>query len=232
MRFSIIIPTLDEERVIPVTLAALVPFQFDELLVVDGGSRDRTLDIVAAFQASIPEETLTIVHASKGRSRQMNKGAAESGGDVLIFLHADTQLPADARSAIESALANPRCVGGRFDVRFEKDHGYAWVVSRMMNLRSRLSGIATGDQALFVRRAVFDQLNGFADIPIMEDIDFTKRLKRMGDMTALREKVTTSFRHWEQRGPLKTILTMWTLRFLYWIGASPHTLSRFYGIFR
>ena len=232
MRISIIIPTLDEERVIPVTLAALVPFQFDELLVVDGGSRDRTLEIVTAFQASAPDVSVKIVQTSKGRSHQMNRGAAESNADVLVFLHADTQLPENARTAIEETMKNPHSVGGRFDVQFERDHGYAWMVSRMMNLRSRWSSIATGDQTLFVRRAVFNQLKGYATIPIMEDIEFTRRLKRVGDIVALRVKVITSFRHWEQRGPLRTIVTMWALRFLYWIGVSPHTLSRFYGTFR
>ena len=136
----------------------------------------------------------------------MNTGAAESRSDVLVFLHADTHLPAHAREAIEAVLANPRHVGGRFDVQFENDSGFAWVISRMMNLRSRLSGICTGDQAIFIRRTVFQQIGGFADIPIMEDIDLSYRLKQVGKIAALRSKVLTSFRRWEQRGPIRTIV--------------------------
>ena len=232
MKLSIIIPTIDEERALPGTLASLRPLKFDEVIVVDGGSQDQTQHIVESFQASAPHESVQFVKASRGRARQMNAGAGKASAEVLIFLHADTQLPVDARTAIEAAMKNPHCVGGRFDVQFEVDKGYAWLISRMMNFRSRWSRIATGDQVLFIRRSVFQQLNGFADIPIMEDIEFTGRLKRMGEMAALRSKVITSFRHWEQRGPLRTILTMWTLRFFYWIGVRPHTLQRYYGNFR
>ena len=151
---------------------------------------------------------------------------------MLVFLHADTRLPPDARVAIETVAADSQFVGGRFDVQFEQDRGYAWVISRMMNLRSRWSGISTGDQALFVRRTVFQQLGGFEDIPIMEDIEFSCRLKKVGKIAALPSKVVTSFRRWEQRGPLRTILKMWTLRFLYWIGVRPQTLNQFYGSIR
>ena len=114
-------------------------------------------------------------------------------------------------------------------MRFERDSGLGWLISRMMNLRSRWTGIATGDQAIFVRRSVFEQLGGYSDLPIMEDVDFTRRLKRTGLIAALQSKVTTSYRRWDTRGPLRTILLMWTLRFLYWIGISPHRLSKRYG---
>jgi rSAM/selenodomain-associated transferase 2 len=159
----------------------------------------------------------------------MNAGAAASGGDVLIFLHADTRLPSDARFAIEEALEDPSCVGGRFDVRFEPDSGWRWVISRMMNIRSRWTDIATGDQTLFVRRAVFEQLGGFPDIPIMEDVEFCRRLKRAGRIAALRSTAITSYRRWHTWGPLRTILLMWSLRSLYWLGISPHKLRHFYG---
>ena len=129
-------------------------------------------------------------------------------------------------------MARQDMVGGRFDVKFDRPSKWGTIISSMMNWRSRISGIATGDQALFVRRPIFEQMGGFADVPLMEDIDFSRRLKRRGATAALTTTVTTSFRRWEQQGPLPTILLMWTLRFLYWIGVPPHTLNRWYGIVR
>ena len=161
----------------------------------------------------------------------MNEGAKASSGEILLFLHADTQLPDDAKTMIETTLANQRMVGGRFDVRFDRPSMWGSIISRMMmNWRSRLSGIATGDQALFVRRHIFEQIGGFADMPLMEDIDFSRRLKRTGATAALTATVTTSFRRWERHGPLRTILLMGALRFLYWIGVRVHSLSRWYGL--
>jgi rSAM/selenodomain-associated transferase 2 len=162
----------------------------------------------------------------------MNVGAAASRSDVLLFLHADTSLPAQARVAIQRALDESTCVGGRFDVRFEEDGTLSGVIGRMMNMRSRLTGIATGDQALFVRRDVFEQLGGFADIPLMEDIDFSRRLKRRGRIAALDLQAVTSYRRWSARGPWRTIVLMWMLRSLFWLGISPHRLRHFYGTIR
>jgi rSAM/selenodomain-associated transferase 2 len=162
----------------------------------------------------------------------MNEGAKASRGDVLLFLHADTQLPEDAGRLIESALADPTVVGGRFDVRFDSSSTWSRIISAFMNHRSRLTGISTGDQALFVRRQIFDRLGGFAEMPLMEDIEFSRRLKRAGRIVALRNTVTTSFRRWETQGPLRTILLMWTLRFLYWAGVSPSRLSLWYKAVR
>ena len=232
MTIGVIIPTLNEEQALPQTWAALTSAKFDEIIVADGGSQDRTSEMVESYRLSLPQGVVTVVQCPPGRARQMNTGAAESRSDVLVFLHADTLVPAHAREAIEAVLANPRHVGGRFDVQFERDSGLAWVISRMMNLRSRLSGICTGDQAMFIRRTVFQQLGGFSDIPIMEDIDLSYRLKQVGKIAALRSKVLTSFRRWEQRGPIRTIVQMWALRFLYWIGVSPHQLTRFYDHIR
>ena len=152
-----------------------------------------------------------------------------SHGDALVFVHADTLLPVNARVEIEHALSHPDYAGGRFDVRFAPSTGWGRIISRMMNWRSRWSGIATGDQALFVRRECFEQLGGFSDVPIMEDIDFTRRLKAAGRLAAARSPVVTSYRRWEQRGPLRTIVLMWLLRALYWVGISPHTLTRMYA---
>jgi len=246
MTITVVIPTLNEELVLPRTLSQAASLGFDELIVVDGGSHDRTREIVQAF-ASAPAISLqrsilspqssalspvSLLTAPPGRANQMNAGAAASEGTVLLFLHADTSLPSDARQAVERALEDPACVGGRFDVRFERDSGPGWLISRMMNLRSRWTGIATGDQAIFVRRSLFEQLGGYSDLPIMEDVDFSQRLKRTGRLSALRSKVITSYRRWETRGPLRTMLLMWVLRFLYWIGISPHRITRLYGSVR
>ena len=235
MTISVIIPTLNEERKIMATLAHTAALGFDELIVVDGGSLDQTPVLVESYrrrsQAPV-QSPVRLVTAPSGRASQMNKGAKASGGEVLLFLHADTQLPDDANTMIRTTLTDQRMVGGRFDVRFDRPSKWGTIISRMMNWRSRLSGIATGDQALFVRRPIFEQLGGFSDMPLMEDIDFSRRLKRKGATAALTATVTTSFRRWEQQGPLRTILLMWALRFLYWIGVRPHTLSRWYGLVR
>jgi len=158
----------------------------------------------------------------------MNAGARAATGDVLLFLHADTLLPADAASAVEEALRDPWVVGGRFDVRLGSPRAMLRLVEALMNLRSRLTGISTGDQAIFVRRDVFEAMGGYAEIPLMEDVEFTGRLKRRGRLAALRLRVTTSARKWERDGILRTILLMWTLRFLYWTGVSPARLHRWY----
>jgi rSAM/selenodomain-associated transferase 2 len=175
---------------------------------------------------------LRLITSVAGRAKQMNAGAAASRADVLLFLHADTRLPAEARHAIERALDDPACVGGRFDVRFERDAGLAWLIARLISLRSRVSGIATGDQALFVRREVFEQFGGFADLPIMEDVEFTRRLKRAGRVAALRARVVTSYRRWERCGAFQTICLMWALRLLYWLGVHPNRLKNLYASVR
>ncbi len=231
MTISAIIPTLNEERTIIAALAHTAGLGFDELIVVDGGSVDQTPVLVESYRLSNQSSTLSplrLVTALPGRALQMNEGAKASSGETLLFLHADTQLPDDAKTMITTALADHRIVGGRFDVRFDRPSMWGTIISRMMNWRSRVSGLATGDQALFVRRSIFEQMGGFADIPLMEDIEFSRRLKRTGGVAALTTTVTTSFRRWEQHGPLRTILLMWTLRFLYWIGISPSYLVKWY----
>jgi rSAM/selenodomain-associated transferase 2 len=230
MTISVIIPTLNEEKVLAQTLAHVSALGPDEIVVADGGSTDRTAYIAEEFCASRPQAHL--ITAPRGRARQMNEGAKASRGEILLFLHADTRLPLHTCRILESTLADSRIVGGRFDVRFNPPSAWGAVIGTFMNWRSRLSGIATGDQAIFVRRRIFEQLSGFSDIPLMEDIEFSVRLKRTGPTAALRETAIASFRRWEQEGPLKTILLMWTLRFLYWIGVSPHRLKDFYAAVR
>lgn len=230
MTISLIIPTLNEEKTLGRTLACLPTSDVTETIIVDGGSTDQTMSIVKSFCASV--STAHTLTAPPGRARQLNEGAKASRGDILVFLHADTQLPTKANLMIISALEDTRVVGGRFDVRFNSSSAWATIVSTLMNWRSRWSGLATGDQAIFVRRHIFEQLGGFSDIPLMEDIEFSRRLKRAGPTAALHQKVTTSFRRWEQQGPLRTILLMWALRFLYWVGVSPHRLNNFYAAIR
>jgi len=235
MPISVIIPTLNEELTIMATLAHTASLGFDELIVVDGGSLDQTPVLVESYRRrtqSPAQSPIRLVTAPPGRARQMNEGAKASGGEILLFLHADTQLPGDAKTMIDRTMADQRLVGGRFDVRFDRPSTWGSIISWMMNRRSRLSGIATGDQALFVRRPIFEQMGGFADMPLMEDIDFSRRLKQKGATVALTATVTTSFRRWERHGPLRTLLLMWVLRFLYWIGVSPSHLIDWYKAVR
>ena len=236
MTVAVVIPTLNEERIMEATLTHTVGTGFDEVIVVDGGSRDRTCNIARAFASADARgrrsSAVTLITSPPGRARQMNVGAAASRSQVLLFMHADTRLPPNARAEIEAALADPTCDGGRFDVRFERDSGLPWLIARLMNLRSRWTGIATGDQAIFVRRTAFERLGGFQDIPLMEDVDFSRRLKQASRSAALRTHVVTSFRRWEARGSVRTILLMWALRFLYWTGVSPDRLRQWYGTVR
>jgi rSAM/selenodomain-associated transferase 2 len=230
MTIAVIIPTLNESSTIARTLTRIVALGFDEIVVSDGGSTDPTIPMVQACCARVPSTRL--ITAPTGRARQLNEGVKACRSDILLFLHADTELPPHAKTVIESTLKNSQIVGGRFDVRFDRPSRWGAVISWFMNRRSRLTGIATGDQAIFVRRQVFEQMGGFPDIPLMEDIEFSRQLKRRGPTAALPDCVTTSFRRWEQNGPLRTILLMWTLRFLYWLGVNPARLKQFYGAIR
>jgi rSAM/selenodomain-associated transferase 2 len=224
MTISVIVPALNEALTLPSTLALLHDSAFTEVIVVDGGSQDGTL-----AAAALATPTARILTAPTGRARQMNVGAAAAKGAVLLFLHADTLLPPMAADDITAALADSLVVGGHFDARLVPDRGLLWAIGRMMSWRSRVTGIATGDQAIFVRRKVFEALGGFPEIPLMEDVAFSERLKRAGRVANLRSCVMTSGRRWEQHGPLRTILLMWTLRLLYFLGISPHRLKQLYG---
>ncbi len=228
MSIAAIIPVLNEEDVLPSFLKELLSLDFEEIILVDGNSQDRSVEVAQTLLNASSQPQHRIISGPKGRAVQMNAGANQATTDILLFVHADTQLPPDAKTVIEQALSSSHNVGGRFDVRFPQDSGYAWMVSRMMNHRSRLSGMCTGDQAMFVRRSMFESMGGFADIPLMEDLEFSRRLKRKGAVVALKETVTTSFRRWEQHGPLRTIVRMWILRGCYWLGWSPDRLHQYY----
>ena len=235
MTITVIIPTLNEASTIAATIRHTATLGFDEIVVVDAGSSDQTRAIADSFVSCAHRVALNPVRlliAPRGRACQLNAAAKTVCNDVLLFLHADTRLPDNARQLIESAVADPAIVGGRFDVQFDRASSWSRIIAMFMNLRSRFTRISTGDQAMFVRRQIFERLGGFSDIPIMEDIEFSMRLKRMGPTVALHERVVTSFRRWEQQGPLRTIFLMWALRFLYWIGVSPHHLQRFYASVR
>ncbi|MCK6557016.1 TIGR04283 family arsenosugar biosynthesis glycosyltransferase [Candidatus Binatia bacterium] len=219
---SIVVPTLDEGTRLADTLARARAHGVAEIIVVDGGSTDATC-AVARAHADI------VLAAPRGRAFQMNAGAGRASGDVLLFLHADTLLPPGFVGAVRTALAADDVVGGRFDVDLEPSSPLLRLTSALINLRSRLSRIATGDQAIFVRREVFVRLGGYASIPLMEDLDLSRRMKRAGGIACLRERVTTSSRRWRHDGVVRTILLMWTLRFLYFAGVPAERLRRFYA---
>ena len=223
MTLSIIVPVLDEAVGIEATLAALAPYRRRgcELIVVDGGSRDNTL----ALASPLADRVLA---APRGRADQMNAGASIARGDVLLFLHADTKLPANADALIRDGLARSGHVWGRFDVRFDQ-HGIMPLIAIMMNLRSRLTGIATGDQAIFVTRAAFDTIGGFPAQPLMEDIAFSARIRHISRPVYICARVTTSARRWRKQGILRTVFLMWRLRLAYFLGADPARLARQYG---
>jgi rSAM/selenodomain-associated transferase 2 len=222
-RMTVVMPTLNEAPHIVANLQALRTARQRgvEVITADGGSTDRT-EVLARPWAD------AVITSPRGRARQMNQGAARARGDTLLFLHADTRLPSDAFDAIDAALRDPRVSWGRFDVLIAGEAPMLKVVAAMMNLRSRATGIATGDQALFVRREVFQRIGGFPEQPLMEDIEISKRLRKLGRPACLRQRVTTSGRRWERNGVWRTIVLMWCLRGLYWIGMPAERLARMY----
>jgi len=223
MRFSIIVPVLNEEAVLEDYLAPLAGqcAQHDcELLIVDGGSADHTVTIAQRYGQ--------VTHSARGRATQMNAGAAVAKGDVLLFVHADTRLPGEAFGAIEQTLASPGVVGGAFRICFNCDRWTYRLVAFTTNLRSRLSTIFTGDQAYFIRSDIFRAVGGYPDQPLMEDLEIIARLRKIGKVILLPLYVTTSARRHEKTGLFRSILLMWYLRTLYRFGVSPTQLQRLY----
>lgn len=223
MRLSIVIPTLNEAGVVVAALEALQPLRAagHELVVIDGGSDDGTPDLAMPWADRV-------ANAPRGRAHQMNAGARIAGGDVLLFLHADTRLPARADRVVLDGLAGSGRAWGRFDVRIDGRHPLLRLIAGLMNARSRWTGIATGDQAVFVRRDAFAAVGGFPPLPLMEDVALSAALKRVSRPLCLPARVTTSGRRWESHGVLRTILLMWWLRLRYFFGTSPERLAEIY----
>jgi rSAM/selenodomain-associated transferase 2 len=221
MKLSVIMPVLNEGEGIETALRALAPLRARgvEVIVADGGSSDDTVSLAQPLADQVTA-------APRGRAMQMNAGAAAASGDALLFLHADTRLPDDADRLILDGLRYH--AWGRFDVNFE-DGGWLRLVAIMMNLRSRVTGIVTGDQAMFMTRAAFDKAGGFPAIPLMEDVALSARLKRTDRPLCLMTHVVTSSRRWRRHGMWRTILLMWQLRLRYFLGADPARLARAYG---
>ena len=217
-RLTIVVPVLNEASGLAESLRALAPLRArgHEVIVVDGGSDDASVALAEPLADRV-------LHARRGRAAQMNAGARAATGEAIVFLHADTRLPPQADEMVLSVLKEN--LWGRFDVAIEGRHPMLRVVAAAMNLRSRLTGIATGDQAIFVRRADFP---GFPEIALMEDIALSRVLRRRGPPACLRHRVRTSGRRWESRGVLRTIFLMWRLRALFWLGVPPERLARRY----
>lgn len=222
MRLDVVVPVLNEASTLALVLQALQPLRArgHGLIVVDGGSVDASATVVAPWCDQF-------ARAPRGRACQMNAGAALSQADVLLFLHADTLLPPTALEDIQRAI-DQGALWGRFDVRIVGQSVWLPMVAALMNARSRLSGIATGDQAMFVRRATFESLGGFAALPLMEDVELSTRLRALARPACLRSRVQTSGRRWDQNGAWRTIFLMWRLRWRYWRGESAHHLARAY----
>tara|TARA_R100001039_G_C1803332_1_gene79040 strand:+ start:123 stop:872 length:750 start_codon:yes stop_codon:yes gene_type:complete len=224
-KLSIIIPVLNEVATLRRQLPALQSLrrQGHQVIVVDGGSTDGS---VQAIRGQVD----LCLNSAPGRARQMNAGAAQAAGDILLFLHIDTTLPANAAEQVVAALADGATCWGRFDVRLDGQHPAFRVIAGAINLRSRVTAVATGDQAIFVRRAVFEQIGGYADVPLMEDVMISKTLRSMSRPVCLRSPVLSSSRRWQQHGILTTIWLMWRLRLAFFLGASPVALhAQYYG---
>lgn len=223
MKLSIVIPAFDEADSVGGRLSALAPLRGGgvEVILADGGSADGTRECAAPLCDRL-------IVAPRGRASQMNAGAAIASGDALLFLHLDTSLPPDVVPLIEAGLKTGRA-WGRFDVRILGAHPLLSVVAALMNLRSRVTGIATGDQAMFVDAATFRRLGGFPAIALMEDIALSKALKRVSPPVCLKARVSTSGRRWDNNGFWRTVALMWRLRLAYFCGADPADLARAYG---
>ena len=222
MKFSVIVPALNEEKSILACLSALQPYRgFCEIIVVDGGSQDNTKHIAKPLADKV-------ISSERGRACQMNAGAEEAEGEMLVFLHADTYLPDNAFGEIEQALTSNR-QWGRFDILLTGRHPMLKIIARLMNWRSRLTGIATGDQVIFAAKALFVAAGRYPCIALMEDIAICKTLKKYSAPICLNSKVISSGRRWEKFGVFKTILLMWSLRLRFFFGADPQLLALLYS---
>lgn len=220
---SVVVPVLDESARVPALCRHLDSLQCSAI-VVDGGSSDGTRQKLRAHAG----KQVRVVQSKAGRATQMNRGAALAETPHLIFLHADTTLPPDGILLAENALANSETTWGRFDVSFDSDSALMKLIAWSMNHRSSFTGICTGDQAMFTTARAFESVGGFPEIPIMEDIALSRRLLKTGRPARIRTPVETASRRWQQNGVLRTVVTMWWLRFLYFAGVSPSVLAKQY----
>ncbi|MCW9030480.1 MAG: TIGR04283 family arsenosugar biosynthesis glycosyltransferase [Gammaproteobacteria bacterium] len=223
MFVSIIIPALNEESSIKNLLQQLQVSrqQGHEVIVVDGGSEDQTIAVSTLLADKV-------IQSDPGRAVQMNKGAVQASGDILWFLHADSVISENAIKNIQFNLNEQNKDWGRFNIKLSGLHYMFRIIEKMINFRSCLSSIATGDQGIFIKRKVFDDVGGYSNIPLMEDIDISKKLRAQSRSVCIKETLTTSSRRWEKNGILSTILLMWRLRFLYWLGISADKLASQY----
>jgi rSAM/selenodomain-associated transferase 2 len=218
---GVVVPILNESAILPSCLERLQGLGADAVILVDGGSSDGS-------EKMLRESGMRWIRAPRGRARQMNTGAAMLDSDILLFLHVDTIMDSSHIESLRLAMADSTYVGGRFDVRLDGSHPVLALIGALINLRSRLSRISTGDQAVFVHRRLFEDMGGFADMPLMEDVDFGRRLKRCGRIACLRRRISTSGRRWEQHGIIRSVLLMWWLRLRFWLGTDPEVLARIY----
>ncbi|MGH7841450.1 MAG: TIGR04283 family arsenosugar biosynthesis glycosyltransferase [Candidatus Binataceae bacterium] len=222
MKLAVVVPMLNEERAIASTLRAIrkgAPQA--QIIAADGGSNDASVAIARTLADAV-------IVAACGRARQMNAGAVAAHGDALAFVHADTLVPADFADQIDAALCDPMIVGGRFDLRLDVTSPAYRLLGVLISWRSRIMRSATGDQAIFVRRELFEQLGGYRDIEICEDVDFVRRVRRVGRFACLHAEVIASARRWQTHGFLRTVLRMWIIKSLFLLGVSPVRLKRHY----
>jgi len=219
VRVSVIIPTLDEEAAISAALASAQPAH--EVIVVDGGSADRTVEIAKAMDARV-------LVSARGRGRQLAAGAAAATGDVMVFLHADSQLPVDFVESVVDVIHGKGCSWGRFDIRFDEGGRLLRLIAHLIAWRSRWTRGATGDQAIFVSRLAYERVGGFPEEGLFEDVALCRRLKRDGTMGIARGRVVTSSRRWRRDGTIRTSLRMWSLKGVYLLGVRAELLERYY----
>ncbi len=231
LKISLIVPIYNEADGLSAFLDHLNTFPIFEMIVVDGGSSDQSTWILSNWEKD-PKALChrRFVVTARGRGRQMNAGAKEAKGDVLLFLHADTRLPADALGPILETLRDPACVGGAFRLRIDSSHLIVKMISLLANLRSRFFQLPYGDQGYFVRQTIFEAMAGYADLPLMEDVEFVGRLKRRGKIVLLNMAVKTSARRWKRQGYAFTSLRNATILCLYFLGVSPHRLAQWYQV--